>query len=155
MAEKKLKNELNTDYQLVGIASSLKEYKLCYLLNNLLDCSFKKLSDLTFEPTDRSRQAQFSVFKAGDEKDMNQFWVFANKRLSDVLLPEIANFDFIIKIEGRYEEVDLRKLVESIKLLADIVMVAEIPLMKIKSKERLEYREEIPVLKLMKRKLIK
>lgn len=155
MAEKKIKNELSADYLLAGIATSLKEYKLCYHLNILLDCSFKKLDDLTFEPTDRSRQAQFSVFKAGEEKDMNRFWVFANKKLSDVLLPEIANFDFIIKIEGRYDEGNFIKLIEGVKLFPEVMMVAEIPLKKIKSKERLEYREVIPVLKLMKKKLIK
>ena len=101
MAEKKIKNELNTDYKLVGIASSLKEYKLCYHLNLLLQSDFRKLKDLVFEPTDRTRKVQFSVFKGGEETDRNYYIVFSNKNLDEVLLPEISNFDYILQIHGR------------------------------------------------------
>ena len=83
MADKKIINELSIDYKLVGLASSLKEYKLCYHLNNLLNCDFRKLNDQTFEPTDRSRVIQFSVFKSGEEQDKNQFIVFSNKNLNE------------------------------------------------------------------------
>jgi hypothetical protein len=155
MAEKKIKNELSTDYKLVGIASSLKEYKLCYHLNNLLSCEFKKLKDLVFEPTDRTRKIQFSVFKAGEEDDVNHFFVFTNKNLQDVLLPEINNFDYVLQVHGRYEDENMKELVDGIKQFPEVVMTTEIPLKKIKSKERLVYEEEKPVQKLISRKTFK
>ena len=155
MAEKKIKTELAADYKLVGIASSLKEYKLCYHLNTLLNCDFKKLTDLIFEPTDRSRKVQFSVFKACDEEDKNQFIVFSNKNLNEVLLPEISNFDYIIQIQGKFEPDYLKNMIENIKQFPDVMMTAEIPLKKIKSKERLVYEEEKPVQKLISPKRFK
>ena len=155
MADKKITNDLSTDYKLVGISSSLKEYKLCYHLNNLLSCDFRKVTDLVFEPTDRTRKIQFSVFKAGEEDDNNRFIVFTNKNLHDVLLPEISNFDYVLQIHGKCEEDNLKNLINGIKQFPEVVMTAEIPIKKIKSKERLVYEEEKPVLKLMKRKIIK
>lgn len=149
MAERKIKNELSTDYKLVGIASSLKEYKLCYHLNLLLQSDFRKLKDLVFEPTDRTRKIQFSVFKGGVESDRNHYIVFSNKNLDEVLLPEISNFDYILQIHGRYDEDETKNLIEGIKEFPEVVMTAEIPLKKIKSKERLVYEEEIPVQKLI------
>ncbi|HLP21104.1 MAG TPA: IPExxxVDY family protein [Chitinophagales bacterium] len=149
MAERKIKNELSTDYILVGIASSLKEYKLCYHLNQLLACDFKKLKDLIFEPTDRTRKIQFSVFTGCDEGDRNQFIVFSNKNLDEVLLPEISNFDYILQIHGKFEEEEMKNLMEGIREFPEVVMTAEIPLKKIKSKERLVYEEEKPVQKLI------
>ncbi|HLP52072.1 MAG TPA: IPExxxVDY family protein [Chitinophagales bacterium] len=149
MAERKIKNELSTDYILVGIASSLKEYKLCYHLNQLLACDFKKLKDLIFEPTDRTRKIQFSVFTGCDEGDRNQFIVFSNKNLDEVLLPEISNFDYILQIHGKFEEEEMKNLMEGIRAFPEVVMTAEIPLKKIKSKERLVYEEEKPVQKLI------
>ena len=110
------------------------------------------MNDLIFEPTDRTRKIQFSVFKAGSEKDKNQFLVFNNKNLNEVLLPEISNFDFVIQVYGKYEVEDLKKLIEGIKQFPEVVMTAEIPLKKIKSKDRLIYEEEKPVTKLMTRK---
>ena len=155
MAEKKITNELTTDYKLVGIASSLKEYKLCYHLNTFLNCDFRKLTDLIFEPTDRTRKIQFSVFKAGNEADQNQFVVFTNKNLQDVLLPEISNFDYLLQVHGKYEEEELKNLIAGIKQFPEVMMTAEIPLKKIKSRERLVYEEEIPVQKLISPKRFK
>ena len=144
MADRKIKNELSTDYKLVGIASSLREYKLCYHLNQLLQCDFRKLTDLIFESTDHSRKTEYSVFKAGEENDRNQFIVFANKNLGEVLLPEVSNFDYIVQINGKYETDEVVSLVEGIKQFPEVMMSAEIPVKKIKSKERLVYEEERP-----------
>jgi len=155
MAEKKISNELPTDYILVGIATSLKEYKLCYHLNLLLNCDFRKLTDLIFEPTDRSRKVQFSVFKAGDENDKNHFIVFANKNQQDVLLPEMSNLDYVLQIHGKYGEEELKALVTGIKLFPEVMMCSDITLKKIKSKDRLVYEEEKPVQKLISPKRLK
>ncbi len=155
MAEKKITNDLSSDYKLVGLASSLKEYKLCYHLNSLLSCDFRKLTDQTFEPTDRSRIIQFSVFKAGHEEDKNQFIVFSNKNLNEVLLPEISNFDYVIQVQGKYTEEEMSALMNGIKQFPEVLMTAEIPLKKIKSKDRLVYREEKTIQKPVIRKRFK
>jgi hypothetical protein len=144
VSEKRIKNEISTDYKLVGVASSLKEYKLCYHLNELLSCDFRKLKDIIFESVDRSSKVQFSVFKAGAEDDLNRFIVFTNKNPGEVLLPEVVNFDYIIQIEGKYESEEIKNLVEGIKRLPEVMMATEIPLKKIKNKERLVYEEERP-----------
>jgi hypothetical protein len=144
MADKKIANELPTDYQLIGIATSLKEYKLCYHINQLLNADFQKLPDLVFESKDRTRQVQFSVFKSGGEADRVQYMVFGNKNLNEVLLTEISNFDFILQIHGKLEPEEIKAVVDGIKEFPEIVLTAEIPLKKIKSKERLVYREEKP-----------
>lgn len=150
MAEKRIKNELDEDYILVGIASSMKEYRLCYYLNLLLGCDFRKLDDLIFESKDRGPNIQFSVFKAGEEEeDRNQFVVFTNKYLGQHLLTEVSQFDYILQIWGRYSDEELHVLMDGIKLFPNTVMIAEVPLKKIKTRERLVYREEKPVPRLL------
>lgn len=155
MAEKRITNELDTDYRLVGIATSLKEYKLCYHLNQLLGCDFRKLKDLIFEPKDRTRSTQFSVIKAGSDDDKNQLIVFSNKSSGEYLLPEVSNFDYVIQVWGKYEDEDMRFLVDGIKQFPEVVMSAEIPIKKIKSKERMVYEEEKPAQKLITTKRFK
>ena len=157
MAEKRINlpagkagNELTADYKLIGIASSLREYKLCYHLNQLLRCDFRKLQDLMFKPTEK-----FSVFKAGEEEDVNKFIVFSNKSSGEVLLPEVSNFDYIVQIQGNYETEAVENLVKGIRQFPEVVMTAEIPLKKIKSKERLIYEEERPSHHLINKKRFK
>lgn len=130
------------NYRLIGVASSLKEYKFCYHLNQLLNADFIKLNDLIFQSNDRTRSIQFGVFKAGDEEDRNQFFVFNNKNLGEVLLTEAANFDFIVQVKGDCNENEIVAIVDGIKSFPEILACTEIPLKKIKSKERLVYFEE-------------
>jgi hypothetical protein len=148
MAEKKITNDLDTDYRLVGIASALKEYKICHHLNQLLACDFRKLQALIFEPKDRSRKTEFSVFKAEDT-NQNTFVVFANKNMGEYLLPEISNFDYLIQIRGKLTDEDMQALMDGIRKFPEVVMCLEVPLKKIKSKERLSYEEEKEVHKLL------
>lgn len=150
MAEKRIKNELDNDYILVGIATSMKEYRLCHYLNLLLGCDFRKLEDLVFESKDRGPNIQFSVFKAGcEDEDMNQFVVFTNKYLGQHLLSEVSNFDYILQIWGKYSDEELHVLIDGIRLFPNTMMTAEVPLKKIKTRERLVYREEKPATRLL------
>jgi hypothetical protein len=144
MAEKRIKNELDTDYRIIGIATSLREYKLCYYFNQLLECDFRKLDDLVFESTDRTRTSQFSVFKANGTDGQTQYLVFANKSAGELLLPELGNFDYLLQIIGMNSDAFIHHITEQIKMFPEVVLTAEIPLKKIKSKERLVYEEKKP-----------
>ena len=141
MAEKKITNDPDTDYRLVGIASALKEYKVCYHLNQLLGLDFRKLEPLVFEPKDRTRKTEFSVFKAEDVSK-NTFLVFTNKNMGEYLLPEISNFDYLVQLRGKFTEDDIKAFMDGIRQFPEVVMCLEVPLKKIKSKERLAYEEE-------------
>jgi hypothetical protein len=153
MADKRIRNDIDTDYRLVGIASSLKEYKLCHHLNQLLDCDFRKLDPLIFEPKDRTRKIEFSVFQAGDEE--KTYLVFSNKNLGEYLLPEVSNFDYILQLRGKFTEGEMRFLMEGIKQFPELLMSAEIPLKKIKSRERLVYEEKKETHRLISNKRLK
>lgn len=153
MAEKKITNDPDTDYRLIGIASALKEYKVCYHLNQLLGCDFRKLPALVFEPKDRTRKTEFSVFK-GEDVEKNTFIVFTNKNLGEYLLPEINNFDYIVQVRGKFTDDDIVTLMEGIRKFPEVVMCLEVPLKKIKSRERLSYEEEKEVHRLISQKRI-
>ncbi len=133
---------MEVDYRLIGVASSLKEYKFCYHLNQLLNADFAKLNDLVLPSTDRTRTLKFGVFKAGTEEDKNQFFVFNNKNSGDVLLPEAANFDYLIQIKGDCATDEITAVATGIKSFPETLLCTEIPIRKIKNKDRLIYFEE-------------
>ena len=139
MAGKKIKNELDIDYQLIGIASSIEEYKLCHYLNNNLNCKLCKLPDLVFKSAERTTETTLSVFKAGDKESVNRFFVFTNKNKIEALLPEVSNFDYIVQIIGKYEPEEMKRFIEAIRQFPHVVMTTQIPVKKIKSKERVVY----------------
>jgi hypothetical protein len=142
MAIKKIVTDFETDYVLVGVATSLREYKFCYHLNKLLGYDFIKQSDLVFESGDRSRDISFSVFRGESEENTNTFRVFSNKALGELLLPEMSGYDYIIQISGKFTDEESEQLTAGIKQFPETVLCAVIPPKKIRNHARLIYEEE-------------
>jgi hypothetical protein len=107
------------------------------------------LKDVVFEPVDRTRTSQFSVFKATATDGQTDYLVFANKSTGEVLLPEVGNFDFLFQVIGRNDDEFIDNCLEEIRNFPEVLLTAEIPLKKVRNKERLVYEEEKPARKLI------
>lgn len=142
MAEKRIKNEFEYDYRLIGIATTLKEYRLGYFLNELFSCDFRKLKDLLFESSERERNVFFGVLKAIPDDGATEYLVFSNKNGTDTLLPEAANFDYIVQITGKLPDSELADIIREIKKINQVLLCTEIPLSRLKNQQRLIYEEE-------------
>ena len=141
MAEKKIYIDYDRDFKLLGIASSERDYKLCYQLTTLLDWKITRLPQHEIELRDRSIKASFSLFKVEHEQSVSIFYLFGNKSGSDILLPEAADFDYLIKTTGSYK--GTKEVLKKIKQIANVLTAAEIPIKKIKNFDRLQYEEPV------------
>lgn len=144
MAEKRITNDFEVNYRLVGIATTLKEYKVGFHLNHILQADFRKLKDLLFESRERERNVFFSVLKSSCDDEMTEYTLFANKNGTDTLLPEVATFDYLLQVNGKFPPEDLAKAIGEIKKLNQVLLCTEIPVKKIKNHHRLIYEEEKP-----------
>ena len=134
MKKSKLVIDYEYDFELLGIRSSAKGYKLAWQINLALDINLVRQPDLTIE------------FKVGDETSftffvhetrLNQLKLFKNKPVDSdnvkyFLVPEFPHFDFIILIQ--MEEPDRIKFVEQLKHIPSIELVSKIPMEGLKSK---------------------
>ena len=135
MRKNKLIIDYEYDFNLVGIISTAKGYKLAWELNQALGIHLVKQSDLIV------------VFKNNEEKgvgyyshqtQLNRLKVFKN-RPADLdagkyyLIPEFPHYDFIIL--AAMEQYDkMQSLVQSLKSINSIQLAAIIPLEGLKSK---------------------
>lgn len=152
MKEKRLDTGFDTDYRLIGIASALREYRLCFFLNKIMECDFLKLNDHIIESKDRTRAHTFSVFKAEDSNFKNTFFVFSNKGVGDYMLPEFSNFDYLLMIKGELENEQMSNYIDAISNMESVLLCTEIPVARIKNKNRLVYLEQTKSNRLIKQK---
>ncbi|MBK8660232.1 MAG: IPExxxVDY family protein [Bacteroidetes bacterium] len=152
MKEKKIGNEISFDFKLVGIATTLKEYRLCFYLNQIFGCDFAKLKDHCFESKDRTRKHVFSVLKGEDENLQSCFFVFSNKNYGEYLVDEASEFDYILSVKGAAEDAEIAAWCDQVKILPDVLLCRPLLLKKNNSKERLIYQEEKSVQRLAKPK---
>ncbi|MCS6933797.1 MAG: IPExxxVDY family protein [Chitinophagales bacterium] len=143
MSARTIQNRFEDDYRLIGIATTLKEYRLAYLLNELLGCDFRKIKDIIFESAARERNVFFSVMKAEGNYGKTIYVFFANKNGTDVLLPEAGTFDYLLKLQGECSDEHIHAVCTQVQQWEEVVMCCEIPLERVKNKERLIYEEEL------------
>ena len=105
------------------------------------ETEFVKISSHDLDTKDRSAKISFSVFKAEKNIVKTLLLLFTNKTKGEILLPEAASFDFLLKITGSFPE--LKATISALKKLPEIIAIAEIPTKAIKNSDRIQYEEVI------------
>ncbi len=135
MKKSKLIIEYDFDFELLGLISSAKGYKLAWEINHALGVHLIKQPDLVVG-FKNNEEKSFSHY--AHQTRLNRLKVFKNKpseqeRGKYFLIPEFPHYDFIILIDMEEQDKD-QQLMQSIKSIADIQLVALIPLDGLKSK---------------------
>jgi hypothetical protein len=124
------------DFQLLGINTQLKDFKLCVLLNELLSIDFSLMEDHKVILKKNEKETKFRVFYAKNSIAKINYLLFHNKSGSQYLVPEVKKMDFLLKIDGLYNNTDYTSLINSTE---GIQAVVSLPVHKIKSYNNLEY----------------
>lgn len=135
MKKNKLIIDYEYDFNLIGIISTAKGYKLAWELNKALGIHLVKQPDLIVGFKNAEEKA-FGYYS--HQTQLNRLKVFKNRPV-DVdtgkyfLIPEFPHFDFIILAD--MEEYDkAQHLVHTLKSIDSIQLAAIIPLEGLKSK---------------------
>jgi hypothetical protein len=138
------------EYALIGIHTTLEDYKLAYLLNQHLKISFKKANfNLDFE--NKNNNASFSIFEYTNLQYDFDWFLISNSIKEDkatisnglplftetktYLIPEKKNIDFFLKISGDVEPEFVTKTIQKIKGVNQIITSYQIDKNSLKSKD--------------------
>ncbi len=138
------------EYSLIGIHTTLEDFKLAYLLNKKLGTSFyKSKQDLNFEKMEK--QTSFSIFNyLNKEYDFDWFLIAnSSKRENQTesnellltsetktyLIPEKKKVDFFIKISGNLDYSFVAEITDKIKTIDQVITSYSIDKNTLKSKD--------------------
>jgi len=122
---------------LLGIVVSAKSYRFCWQLNNSLGYDFRLNPDLEIHLQKKGRQYFFSVYQHAVNNFLSHF-IYHNQYDGEYLLPEFKHMDFLWLIKGEtVPDEECRKLIQSIKNVNDVQLVAELTNEQIKNKGNL------------------
>ena len=135
MKKKRLDIEYTYDFELLGIISSAKGYKLAWELNNKLGLRLIKQPDLKVQYRNNT-EADYAHF--AHQSEVNVLKLFRNKpndsESKNMLVPELPHYDYIIFSQGD-EQMQSNRLRELLRDIPSIELVAFIPLDALKTKE--------------------
>ena len=132
-----LKFEIDLDFVLIAVTTSLKDYRICYLINKSLNFNFVKINDLSVEISPGSTPVLFSLYLYSWESTETDFYFIANKGSDGYLIPEMKKADYFLLIKNYIDENDLDSLISNLNKIPEVVTAIKIDPKKIKSRENL------------------
>ena len=132
----KLEIQYTYDFELLGIRTSLKGYKLAWQLNNILRINLVKQVDLVLHYR-KGLEASYDHYVYSTP--LNQLHLFRNKPLDTEnavpeLVPEFPHFDFVLMTQSE-ENLSGNRLQEYLRAIPSVELVTLIPLTSLKSRD--------------------
>ncbi|XHR93843.1 IPExxxVDY family protein [Mucilaginibacter sp. UC70_90] len=137
MNRKFLKFEIDFDFVLIAVTSSLKDYRVCFLINKYLNFNFVKTDDLEVDIYPGAEPVLFSLYRYSWETTETDFFFIGNKGSDGYLVPEIKSADYFLMIRNYIDDNELDMIISSLNKIPEIVAAVKIDPKKIKSRENL------------------
>jgi hypothetical protein len=123
---------------ILGIATSLKNYQLCYHIEKSIQIDFQTSKDLQIPLEKNKRAYSFTVYEFYQSTFFVEHFLYSNKNDGEPLLPELPHLDFIWLIKGDFIEQNFINLQQQLKNINGVQLVIEVPQEKIKSRDNLQ-----------------
>ncbi|MFD0793204.1 IPExxxVDY family protein [Mucilaginibacter litoreus] len=134
---KVLRFEIDLDFVLIAITTSLKDYRICYYVNRHLNFNFIRTDDLRLDNALNGAEMLFSLYHYSWDNTETDFYFISNKGTEGYLVPEMREADYFIMIKNYIDEEDLDNIISALNKIPDIVAAVKIDPKKIKSRENL------------------
>jgi len=134
---KTLKFEIDLDFVLIAITTSLRDYRTCHYINKRLNFNFTKSADLELDLLNAHGPVYFSIYEYHWEASETDFYFIANKGSDGYLVPEMRKVDYFILIKNYITDIELEKMLADLNKIQEIVAAVKIDPKKIKSRENL------------------
>ena len=135
MAKLTLEVEEDYDFELVGICSHVKDYRLSWEINKALEYDLEK--DDNYEINVKGDRQSYSFFSFIDDENLVEFYLINNRRSNGILIPEEKKSDYFLMIRGVLRGGHKEELIEKISNIKNVLTTYEIEVDQLKSKSNL------------------
>jgi hypothetical protein len=137
---KNLAEDFFEDTRLLGIMAPIKDYHLCWHLNNLMRIDFRINNDIEIQLSKRDRNYFFAVYEFSEPTGSLSHYLYNNRFDGEYLLPEFKHLDFLWLMKGDLvNEESLQQTINDIKEISGVQLVIELTNEKIRNKEHLVF----------------
>lgn len=126
------------DTRLLGIVTTIKDYRFCWKLNKMLNLDFRINPEIEIQLKRKNRNYFFSVYNYFEPNSFLSHYLYNNVFEGEYLLPEFKHLDFLwlMKYDSVSDEY-IKQLLPLLRDIPEVQLVIELSPEKIKNKERL------------------
>ncbi|MEN8928282.1 MAG: IPExxxVDY family protein [Flavobacteriales bacterium] len=135
MAKTVLLTEFEYDFQLIGISSHAKDYRIAWGLNKAFDFELQKENDVLFA-TKKGGNAVFSMYFYKNKNEEQDVRLVSNKSNGRHLISEKKAADYFLILYD-FNEFEVRDALVKIRKINVVLTAFEVDIFTLKSKENL------------------
>ena len=133
-----LANDFFDDAHLLGIVAPMKDYQLCWQLNQHFRFQFRLNNEIEIQLSKKGRQYFFAVYEYKEPNGSNCHYLYNNQFDGEYLLPEFKHLDYIWMIKGDGNVKDaIPEFSNLLRSVAGVQLVTEVTPDKIRNKAHL------------------
>lgn len=152
MSKKLSKNlEYYEGYYMLAIVSYLKDYSLCYHINNELKLDLVKYEDLVFD-IDIVENCIFSWYHFEDKTSGTVYCLVGNKGDNGILIPSQKTVDFFLIIKNPANNELIKSMASRLRKISEITAVFDINMQQTKDMDLLLETIELHELEYVRRR---
>ncbi len=139
MKKTKLFIEPTFDFELIGLASPVKDYKMAWLINRDLDLDLVRAEEIHIEFLSSSKleiSQYFLSLPHGYIQLLKNKAINTSQQLA-YLIPELRNLDYFLLVQDETQQTNIAAFVDVLSVNPLIQSVVRLDISKIKSKENL------------------
>lgn len=122
--------DLTEEYKAIGISSHLKDYKLCWNLNHILQADLQKIADLEFS-TKKNPLEKYSFYYHYKPDQRCFYYLISNKKNNSMILEKMHEIDYILLIKGPIPDKIPNSIVSNLKKTQNILTAFIIDMKKV------------------------
>ena len=108
------------EFEVIGIFSSLKDYRLCWIINNKLSTKFQRTADVELTPHKSKNKELFSLFEYKNTNLKVNYYLLKNRGSRQFLLPEHSNIDYLMLLKANEIRIDIDELITKLRNIPQI-----------------------------------
>lgn len=135
MVKLTLEFEENIDFQLIGISSHVKDYRISWEINERLKLDLAKDKSLSLFL--KEEEQRFPFYSFVDQEELIEYYLIGNRSDYGILIPEENNSDYFMLVKGHITAQEIKALAIKISKLKPVLTAYVIEAEKLKSKANL------------------
>lgn len=132
LAKEKITYQPEVKHYILALASTLKDYRLSYFINDILAIELSKLNDLIYQNKEEGKAKKHSLFSFFDEDEDVQYYLLQNKLPDNVIIKSLKNFDylFIVKTIDEENTYDINFVYSLLNKIDDVQLIFKVDSLK-------------------------
>lgn len=110
-----LEPDYDSDFELISIISAIRDYRLCWHLNQELGFDFVRQPEIQLHYAKKQKYGYFNLYRFDDELNWLEYYFIMNKSLGENLIPELKQVDYFLLIKGGSVGMDTENLLRDLK----------------------------------------